>query len=77
MIAAVEHVAAGMVKVLGVPVKLSDTPGSVRAAPPALGQHTEQVLAELGLDPTRHRRAAACAHRLKGSRGSFAGSQSD
>jgi crotonobetainyl-CoA:carnitine CoA-transferase CaiB-like acyl-CoA transferase len=49
MIAAVEHVAAGMVKVLGVPLKLSDTPGSVRAAPPALGQHTEQVLAELGM----------------------------
>jgi len=51
MIAAVEHVAAGMVKVLGVPVKLSDTPGSVRAAPPALGQHTDQVLAELGMTP--------------------------
>ena len=30
MIAAVEHAAAGIVKVLGVPLKLSDTPGSVR-----------------------------------------------
>jgi crotonobetainyl-CoA:carnitine CoA-transferase CaiB-like acyl-CoA transferase len=49
MIAAVEHAAAGTVNVLGVPVKLSDTPGSVRTAPPALGQHTASVLSELGL----------------------------
>ena len=51
MVAAVEHAAGGIVKVLGVPVKLSDTPGSVRAAPPVLGQHTEHVLAELGFTP--------------------------
>jgi crotonobetainyl-CoA:carnitine CoA-transferase CaiB-like acyl-CoA transferase len=50
MIAAVEHATAGAVKVLGVPLKLSGTPGSVRSAPPALGQHTDQVLAELGWD---------------------------
>jgi len=37
------------VKVLGVPLKLSETPGSVRTAPPALGQHTQQVLAEIGM----------------------------
>ena len=49
MIAAVEHAAAGVVKVLGVPLKLSETPGSVRTAPPALGQHTQQVLAEIGM----------------------------
>jgi crotonobetainyl-CoA:carnitine CoA-transferase CaiB-like acyl-CoA transferase len=44
MIEAVEHVSAGVVKVLGVPVKLSATPGSVRTAPPTLGQHTNDVL---------------------------------
>jgi crotonobetainyl-CoA:carnitine CoA-transferase CaiB-like acyl-CoA transferase len=50
MIEAVEHAAAGLVKVLGVPVKLSDTPGRVRTAPPTLGQHTDAVLTgDLGL----------------------------
>jgi crotonobetainyl-CoA:carnitine CoA-transferase CaiB-like acyl-CoA transferase len=44
MIETVEHAAAGAVRVLGVPVKLSDTPGGVRAAPPVLGQHTRQIL---------------------------------
>jgi crotonobetainyl-CoA:carnitine CoA-transferase CaiB-like acyl-CoA transferase len=50
MIEVVEHAVAGAVNVLGVPIKLSDTPGSVRTAPPALGQHTELILrGELGL----------------------------
>jgi len=44
MVAEVEHAAAGLLKVLGTPVKLSDTPGSIRSAPPVLGQHTESVL---------------------------------
>jgi formyl-CoA transferase/CoA:oxalate CoA-transferase len=48
MTAAVEHAAAGAIQLLGVPVKLSDTPGAVRSAPPTLGQHTEGVLAEIG-----------------------------
>jgi crotonobetainyl-CoA:carnitine CoA-transferase CaiB-like acyl-CoA transferase len=50
MIEAVEHASAGIVKVLGVPLKLSHTPGSVRTAPPTLGQHTDTVLMEIGFD---------------------------
>ncbi len=33
---------------LGIPVKLSRTPGSVQAPAPAIGQHTRQVLGALG-----------------------------
>ena len=44
MVETVNHVSAGAIRVLGVPIKLSDTPGSVRSAPPALGQHTETIL---------------------------------
>jgi crotonobetainyl-CoA:carnitine CoA-transferase CaiB-like acyl-CoA transferase len=44
MIETVDHVSAGAIRVLGVPTKLSDTPGAVRTAPPALGQHTDQIL---------------------------------
>ena len=44
MIETVQHATAGPLRVLGVPIKLSETPGAVRAAPPALGQHTRQIL---------------------------------
>jgi crotonobetainyl-CoA:carnitine CoA-transferase CaiB-like acyl-CoA transferase len=44
MIARVEHATIGQLQALGVPIKLSDTPGSVRTAPPTLGQHTGAVL---------------------------------
>ena len=41
----------GGIRVTGVPVRLSDTPGAVRTPPPRLGEHTRAVLAEvLGLD---------------------------
>ena len=49
MIETIDHVSAGAIRLLGVPIKLSDTPGSVRAAPPALGQHTDRILEECGL----------------------------
>ena len=49
MLAHATHATAGDVTLLGVPIKLSATPGSVRTAPPTLGQHTKAVLDELGL----------------------------
>jgi crotonobetainyl-CoA:carnitine CoA-transferase CaiB-like acyl-CoA transferase len=53
MIRQVEHVVAGAVRVIGVPVKLSETPGAVRTAPPSLGQHTTAILKhDVGLDET-------------------------
>jgi crotonobetainyl-CoA:carnitine CoA-transferase CaiB-like acyl-CoA transferase len=48
------HPVAGKVKIVGVPVKLSQTPGAVREPAPLLGQHTDTVLREyLGMDDAR------------------------
>jgi len=44
----VEHPHIGPIRVPGIPVNFSETPGSVRTAAPELGQHTEEVLLELG-----------------------------
>ncbi len=41
-----EHPAFGTTRVVGVPVRLSDTPGTLRTAAPEFGQHTEQILTE-------------------------------
>ena len=40
------HPRAGKVKMVGVPVRLSRTPGSVRTPAPKLGEHTDQVMRE-------------------------------
>ncbi|HZP35020.1 MAG TPA: CoA transferase [Methylomirabilota bacterium] len=39
-----DHPRAGKVKMVGVPVRLSETPGAVRTPAPTLGEHTEEVL---------------------------------
>jgi crotonobetainyl-CoA:carnitine CoA-transferase CaiB-like acyl-CoA transferase len=46
MIVPLEHPTAGPIRVTGVPIKLSDTPGEVHSAPPTLGQHTVEVLGD-------------------------------
>jgi formyl-CoA transferase len=47
MVVEVKHPTAEKLKVIGVPVKYSETPGSVRLPPPLLGQHTQEILSDL------------------------------
>jgi len=42
------HAALGTVKLLGIPIKLSETPGEIRLLPPLLGEHTDEVLRDAG-----------------------------
>lgn len=52
MVVDIEHPIAGPTTVLGNPVKFSDTPATIRAHAPALGEHTDRVLTEiLGYSP--------------------------
>lgn len=48
MLLEMDHPAIGRIKMLGFPTKLSRTPATLRLAPPLMGQHTEEVLRELG-----------------------------
>ncbi|MBM4334846.1 MAG: CoA transferase [Deltaproteobacteria bacterium] len=48
MIASVEHARLGPISLTGTPLHLHGTPASVRRAPPVHGQHTSELLGELG-----------------------------
>jgi crotonobetainyl-CoA:carnitine CoA-transferase CaiB-like acyl-CoA transferase len=47
MVVSLPHPKAGAVTMMGVPIRLWDTPGAARVAPPLLGQHTEEILTRL------------------------------
>ena len=38
----------GLAPLMTTPVELSETPGEIRQRPPTLGEHTDQIMAELG-----------------------------
>ncbi len=61
MVVEIDHPAAGMMKMLGVPYRFSDTPAGVELAPPLLGADTDDILQnDLGADAAtidRYRKA--------------------
>ncbi len=48
MVAELTHPEYGPLKMLGIPIKLSETPGELRQAPPRFGEHNDKVLDWLG-----------------------------
>jgi crotonobetainyl-CoA:carnitine CoA-transferase CaiB-like acyl-CoA transferase len=48
MVLATAHPAYGCVKLTGFPVKLSETPATLRLPPPTVGEHNEEILQEFG-----------------------------
>lgn len=47
IIQTVKHTTLGTIKQIGIPIKLSDTPGGIRTQAPKLGEHTEEILKEM------------------------------
>lgn len=52
MVFEVDQAASGKIRQLGFPVKMSLTPATYRRGAPSLGEHTREVLGELGLQPS-------------------------
>lgn len=50
MIVELTHPEYGPLRVLGIPIKLSATPGAVENAPPRFGEHNQEILLKLGYD---------------------------
>lgn len=54
------HPALGTVRLLGLPVKLRETPGAIHRTPPLFGQHTDEILHEIGVSDAELERLRAC-----------------
>lgn len=65
MFPVVDHPTEGKLRLLGFPIEMTETPNTLRHLPPNLGQHSREVLAELGysaadLDQLQERGAIVC-----------------
>ncbi len=50
MVQELTHPEYGPLRYVGIPVKLSDTPGELQGPPPRFGEHNRELLRELGYD---------------------------
>jgi crotonobetainyl-CoA:carnitine CoA-transferase CaiB-like acyl-CoA transferase len=56
LLATVDYPGVGEVRVVGMPARFSETPGTIRLGPPTVGQHTDEILGSLGYSAEEIRR---------------------